>query len=205
MHSSQPQPVTLLKPERPSPHLNLAIYPPTVWTPRPSTLPPPLSSAAPAWRWVACQWWREQLLEARKKWEARWKSWCLNISEEKRETALSVARTHAEASVPFTAPTPKHARLMGTAISNVESCSTSVSVPPPPSSPPCPTSSVTYSQPWRKLVRQVEGPTPMMQPHRPQKWQQCKDEEWKKITEDRCKVRKGEGTGGGRGRGGKQG
>ena len=161
--------VTLLKPEWPSPHLNLAVYPPTVWTPHPSTSPPPPSSATPVWKQVACQWWKEQLLEARRKWEAQQRSWCSNTLEGRKGEALSNVKTCVEVSVPFMEPIPKCARLMGTAISNVESCSTTASVPPPLSPPPCLTSSATCPQPWAELVRQVKNPAPVVQLCKPQK------------------------------------
>ena len=167
--SSQPPPATLPKPKQPSSLLNWAVYPPTAWILLTLTLPPPLSSAMPAWKQIACQWQKEQLLQARKKWEAQWKSWCLSTSEERREAALSAARIHAEVSVPFQAPTPKHARLTETTISNVESCSITASVPPPLSSPPHPTFSTTYLPSWGELVRQVKSPAHTMLLHRPQK------------------------------------
>ena len=201
MPLSQPLPATLLKPEWPSPHLNLAIYPPTVWTLHPLTLPPPPSSATPAWRQVACQWQKEQLLEARKKWEAQWRSWCSSTSEGRRETALSAVRIHKEASVPFAAPTPKHAQLMGTVTLNVGRCSMSVSAPPPPSSLPRPTSSVNYPPPWRELIGKVKSPTPATQPHRPWKRRRPEDKEWRELREDRCEVHKGEGRGRCKGKG----
>ena len=160
--SSQPPLVTLPKPERPSPLLNLAVYLSTVWISWTSTSPPPLSSVTPAWKQVACQWWKEQLLEVRKKWEAQQRSWCSNISEGRRETALSAVRTHGEASAPFMAPTPKRARLMGTITLSVGHCSTSVSTTRPPSSPPHQTSSATYPLSWRELVEQVKNPVPVV-------------------------------------------
>ena len=195
----------MLRPERPSPHLNLAVYPPTVWTPHPSNSPPPLSSVTPVWRQIAHQWWKEQLLKVRRKWELRQRSLCSNILEGKRETVLSVARICAEASVPFTAPTPKHAQLMDTTISIVESCSMNANAPHPPSSPPCPTSSTTYPQPWEELVRQMKNPTPVMQPRRPRKRRQSDHKGWKRIIEDGTEVHTGEEMDRRRGRGGNQG
>ena len=201
----QPQPVTSPRPKWPFPHLNLAIYYPTVWTPCPLTSPPPPSSAMPAWRQIACQWWKEQLLKARRKWELQRKSWCSNTSEGKRDATSSDARIHAEASVPFVAPTPKCARLMETIISNVECCSTSVSAPPSPSSPPCLTSSATYPQPWGEFAKWTKNPTPMTPLHRPRKWRRIEDQEWKELRKDRCEVHDKAGTDEHRGRGGSRG
>ena len=54
-----------------------------------------------------------------------------------------------EASVPFMAPTPKRARLMGTVTSSAGHCSTNVSVTHPPSSPPRQTSPLPTLHPGR--------------------------------------------------------
>ena len=196
MPSSPPLPVILPKPKQLSPHLNLAIYPPTVWIPSASTSPPPLSSATPARKQVACQWWKEQLLEARRKWEARQRFWCSNTSEERREAALSVVRIREEASVPFMVPTLKRARLMETDTWNAEHCSTNASVTRPPLLPPHRTSSATYPPSWEALVKQVKSPMSMTQARRPRKRQRPEEEEWKKLREDGCEVHDRGGMGG---------
>ena len=122
--------------------------------------------------------------------------------EGKRETALSAARIHEEASAPFVASTLKCARLMETDTLSVGHCSMNASAPPPPSSSPCQTSSVTYPPPWRNLVKQVEGPTPVTWQYRPQKQRWTEDKEWKESREDRCKVHDGEGMDKHKGKGG---
>ena len=142
---------------------------------------------------AACQWQKEQLLEARRKWEARRRSWCLNTLEGRKRAVLSNVRTHVEASVPFMEPIPKRAQLMETTILNVESCSTIASAPPPLSLPPHPTSSATYPRPWAEFVRQVKNPAPIVQPHKPQKRRQSDSMEWKRIIEDRTELRAGTG------------
>ena len=90
---------------------------------------------------------------------------------------------------------------MGTAISNVGSCSTTESAPPPLLLPPCLTSSATYPQSWVELIREVKNPAPVMRPRRPWKRRQPEEEEWKTLKEDRCEVHGGGGMGGLEGRG----
>ena len=140
------------------------------------TLPPPQPSTVPAWKLIAHQWQREQLLKARGKREAQQRFLCLHISG-RREKASFSARTQLKVSVPFMVPTPKCARFTESIISTVECYFMDASVPPPLSSPPHPTSSATYPRSWVELTRQMRNHMPTTQQQKSRKWQWSEGEE----------------------------